>query len=1071
MKKTLVITLTAIMTLLLCIGMASCAKVEQLENDMGITVEGGSFKNGAVLNVSKVENTNEKATEVLDKLVANGIAIDDTGKVYIYDINVTKNGDELQPDGTVKVTVNAPEDEAAEGYNVYHIKDNGAVEALPATYEDGKISFETDGFSYYVLTATYNTYNYNYVMTNTPTTRTVTVEYSSTMNGKVKVNGTELTTAFKESFKIGESVSLEAVADPGYYFAGWEITNTNGTHHSNDPTFNFNIALIDMSFVPVFALDAETLVVVDFDYNVVVVNGSQRPDFNNVTVRVQNELGEYEYLNANQFTVDGLESVNYYKPGNYTVTYVYKEDPTVMQVYTVVVPQGPVSFDAWADGSGTLIMDGVNIGDSYYVEFISGYGEVTLTAKANDDATFVGWYSYDPENGDKLISTEATYTFKIDERTKVFAEFDGFATEMWLDGHNMGFDTVDDGITEVYLPLNGSAPDPMRMLVFVMIDGERVALSADEYTLDLGGYNAANPTKGDYVITYTYKENPELKATHTVRVIDEENLVSFYVSSDAGGRITVDKPYNQYNKGEQVTVSVELRSETSYEFLGWYTMDASGALGALVSTDKTYTVTLNESAYLYARIEPKLTYLTVEGYEGNPTRIHISKFWLKDREIKVYACGALGKKVELTASEYTVDMGGLNLDAPVVGSYTVTYTYKKDTSLSYTVTVIVWENDYSFRAEVNSGDCGEILFNGELHTLVEYPFVSGESVTVTAVTKDGYTFSGWYKVVNNQTHFTQEFITKDSTYSFTITADTSIIAIFDAPVTEIYLDGVAVKDGKNVIFVDRGNYISLDGISVCTISLMGGETLTPDKYTIDLGGLDIHDPIAGQYIITYIYNDDPDLVAQIYVTVNKRTTYTNVTSEKYGNFDYNGRKYKSLWLELEEGTTFILSAEEYDHNHLCFKGWYVINEETHELELYSKELVAAFVAGEYTEITYVYERPTVGIEFYQSAGNLEQNAGIIGYNFDGASNGIWDEEYGCFLARGHIEVYSTADMNSIFNNFKMIAVGADGRHEIISAADLTVETVEGRAEEGWYQIAVSYGSFTMILDVYVIPAN
>ena len=286
------------------------------------------------------------------------------------------------------------------------------------------------------------------------------------------------------------------------------------------------------------------------------------------------------------------------------------------------------------------------IGLDYYEVFKDGFGKVTLTAVGAENTVFKGWYT-GGDNNPTLISTDATYTFEFDKNTYVYAEFEYTATEIWLDGMNMGFDT-NGGITEIWLPVQGTY-DPNRILVFALINGEPEALTADEYTIDLGGFNGTNPAKGDYVLTFTYKANPELKATHIIRVLDEENLVNFNASSAAGGRVTVDKPYDQYNKGEQVTVTVELRSESDYEFLGWYTVDASGAVGTTcVSTERTYTVTLNETTYLYAKIEPKITRLEVEGLEENPTKIPLAKFeayenlFAADRG-GIYACGALGK--------------------------------------------------------------------------------------------------------------------------------------------------------------------------------------------------------------------------------------------------------------------------------------------------------------------------------------------------------------------------------------------------------------------------------------------
>ena len=113
MKKFWLITLTLIMALALCFGLTACGgkTVEQLQNELGALLEGGNFEEGSVLNLNDV--TEEKVTEVLGKLEENGIAIDDATKTYIYDIFVSKDNTEAQPDGKVKVTVPMPADEKA----------------------------------------------------------------------------------------------------------------------------------------------------------------------------------------------------------------------------------------------------------------------------------------------------------------------------------------------------------------------------------------------------------------------------------------------------------------------------------------------------------------------------------------------------------------------------------------------------------------------------------------------------------------------------------------------------------------------------------------------------------------------------------------------------------------------------------------------------------------------------------------------------------------------------------------------------------------------------------------------
>lgn len=74
-------------------------------------------------------------------------------------------------------------------------------------------------------------------------------------------------------------------------------------------------------------------------------------------------------------------------------------------------------------------------------------------------------------------------------------------------------------------------------------------------------------------------------------------------------------------------------------------------------------------------------------------------------------CGvtATGEKY-LEKTEYTVDLGGLDFEKE--GTYTITYTYKKDTSIKATLTVEVVAPEFTFRAIVGEG-VGLIHYGGE----------------------------------------------------------------------------------------------------------------------------------------------------------------------------------------------------------------------------------------------------------------------------------------------------------------------------------------------------------------------
>lgn len=74
-------------------------------------------------------------------------------KVTMFDINVTVDGEKVQPNGTVLVKIPLPR-----GYNqnkcvVYYVAEDGTMEELKTYhYKDGYVYLETDYFSYYAIT-------------------------------------------------------------------------------------------------------------------------------------------------------------------------------------------------------------------------------------------------------------------------------------------------------------------------------------------------------------------------------------------------------------------------------------------------------------------------------------------------------------------------------------------------------------------------------------------------------------------------------------------------------------------------------------------------------------------------------------------------------------------------------------------------------------------------------------------------------------------------------------------------------------------------------------------------------
>lgn len=118
------------------------------ENDVTVSVpvgEEGKYTDVDLV-VTPLEETNEDVVLVMEEL---GEDCD----VVAYDIHLeNQNGVEVQPDGTVKVTMPIPEGWDETRTFVYHVVDGKLVDMHGVVSEDGQtISFTTNHFSTYVL--------------------------------------------------------------------------------------------------------------------------------------------------------------------------------------------------------------------------------------------------------------------------------------------------------------------------------------------------------------------------------------------------------------------------------------------------------------------------------------------------------------------------------------------------------------------------------------------------------------------------------------------------------------------------------------------------------------------------------------------------------------------------------------------------------------------------------------------------------------------------------------------------------------------------------------------------------
>ena len=69
----------------------------------------------------------------------------------IFDISMEKNGETVQPNDEVLVSIPVPEHMNKHACRVFHFDDNGNVTDMDAYYEDGRMVFSTGHFSYYAV--------------------------------------------------------------------------------------------------------------------------------------------------------------------------------------------------------------------------------------------------------------------------------------------------------------------------------------------------------------------------------------------------------------------------------------------------------------------------------------------------------------------------------------------------------------------------------------------------------------------------------------------------------------------------------------------------------------------------------------------------------------------------------------------------------------------------------------------------------------------------------------------------------------------------------------------------------
>ncbi len=850
-----------VLCLVMFFALAACNnEVQQkLVSDAGITVEGGGFEKGSALVTESIETTGEKGREIVTLLEEQNY--NKELQVSIYDIFVAKDGNEVQPDGKVKITIPAPF-ESENGYVTFHVKDDDSVETLVTTYAEGKISFETDSFSYFVVAAANNP------------SEAKKYTFTATLGGEGQGTIYYLSfpySTYQNTVSEGTEIKLRATAYGGFAFTGWYV-----------------VGEIFDEFV---SADEEYTFTVNSD----------------MTVYAKIEL---------TFTFDALVST----------------------------------------GSGNLEVDGENVGGVFRKECVVGT-TVKVKAIGDENYEFEGWYT--SEATPVLISTDAEYTFTIDGNVQVLARFKEKVKSLSLDGANAGFENGQ----AVYSIGEENQPSPADVIVYGVTLSDRSELTKDvDYTIDLGGLDFEKV--GTYTITYTYVKDTTVKATLTV-VVEGPNYLLKVGQQGAGGTVSINggqasslesNAFSEKFKAKTRITLVAATRTSDYIFLGWYEVDDTVLTHLVlkdtpVSTDATFAFDMPEKAYtVYAVFEAKVTGLILDGAnagftEGKATYTIGEANKPTPENVIVSGATVLGSVPFTKDVDYTIDLGGLDFER--VGTYTITYTYVKDTNIKETLTIEVVEPKYLFAAYIASGS-GSISYNGvEQPNGYQAELTAGTKVTLTATPSDGYNFVGWFEPETTDATalvLKETPVSTSATYEFTVPAkEYRVYAVFEAKVTGLILDGAnaGFTEGKATYTIGEATRPVPENVIVSGATVLGSVPFTKDvDYTIDLGGLDFER--VGTYTITYTYVKDTNIKETLTIeVVAPKFTFSAVTENANGSIYYNNEVQPNGYqAELEANTSVTLKAVA--KNDYEFVGWYTA---TDVPEFISESAEYTFVTG------------------------------------------------------------------------------------------------------------------------------
>lgn len=633
MKKSIAKILVAAILALVLVLAACDGTTQTLVSESGAKVT-GNLPQDAVFVAEQVSAEDAEYATAVSVLGEN---YDLQSPVYVWDLHLEQNGQTIQPEGKVKVSL--PFEGNAENCDLLHVS-GGTAKVLSVSAKGGQLIFETDGFSLFVLAKRARTPDPDPDPNPEPAQTYTFSAIAKSIVQHGQNNGGYVVDA-NEEYITGEELKLEkdsqytatARINNDYYFLGWYKAESleqvsDETLITKETTHTFTISE-NMTVMALYAKDNDVVEVqldarfAEFSYQngkpvktvvAVAAGENERPNPDNVSTTAVRANGN-ESLNSPDVVCD-KGGLDFGKAGTYTITYYSKDCPIIKAELVVEVVESANCYDL------SVYSNQYNFQYNY-----NGWAEYDEAIKK---------YSYESKRAAGSLVTLSAITDQY-QYTRYSYKFDG-----WF------------------------------------VDGKLVCT---EYV-----YNFEMPSKPT-IIEAKWTSAGLTFATIQVKSSGGGNIVDSWGNKFIGTVESWQKTttiYYDYNS----TVSFRAQAGVGYDFVGWYAVTDYSE--TLLGTDEILQYTVNGNMTIMPKFAIRLSIFetpqnqdiidgTVYCAVGDTTLPDYQHYEIKAKSIN-------GWFETVGAEAYDVSS---DVDFTKAGTYTVTYTYKKDTSVTTSLNIVV----------------------------------------------------------------------------------------------------------------------------------------------------------------------------------------------------------------------------------------------------------------------------------------------------------------------------------------------------------------------------------------------